>query len=401
MITETKQGGMGKTSRLYQILVSDKNEEDKKARREGRTDGHRWLPGFPHLPIPFHRLSKGIRRSFRRVQGLGSRLSWGKTFVSNRDSAGTQTTETPLASNDQIKQSNANGDDLQSLDSGLESDPSLDAEGSLIFREDSLVTGWVPPAVPTSFVKAADIVRKSSNRSSRTIDSGVCGGCSVLSRTSSSGRPGSVGGCSGPTNVLKTQQVPKKRVSILLPGEQDHRHTRERTSSTITTGLFKPQLRVETTQVLHGERTLPPTTTLIQPASILSQRHDLVTRARHELTSLHSECSSTLQVVFQPRPDLAGLDSDQIASLLFDLRTILFRHTLAHVQHFEVCLFLIQVFLAKVSRVLASLPGMQSFPSQLDQLIDKSERLGFRRESILLKETQSLYIDLWCCLLRS
>lgn len=396
--------GMGKTSRprLYTIIVSEKQEEDKHSRnaeKHGAGDGWRpWrLQGFP----PLGRLSKGLRRSLRRARtSLASRISWPKTGISHRDSGYTESSAKldvvaghSRRSPDRGK-SKTNADDCQSVDSGLESDESL-GDVTLPLKENDCsgsTTTWEPlssthrtrssshedtsPPSPL-LAGSTDIVRKSSNLSSRTTDSGI-----LSERASPQALP------------THTQPpVPKKRVSILLPGEQRRRRCNENADN-----LFGPHLRVERTQLVRrGQRPAGP----VRTECIRTQRDDLMTRARHELSRLYPTCSATVRLIFHPSPNLDGLDADQIGQLLFNLRTILFGRQLATARHFEVCLFLIQVFLLKASHLVEPLPGMPLFPSLIEQLIHKSEKFGYARQSFVLKETQAIYIDLWCCLLRT
>jgi len=391
---------MGKTSRprLYTIIVSEKQDEDKHSRRNaekhGAADGWRpWrLQGFP----PLGRLSKGLRRSLRRARtSLASRISWPpKTGISNRDSGFTESSAKldvageSRTSPDRVKTKiTAADDDCQSVDSGLESDESLGDVTLPLKENDSSCSTWEPLSSAAARRRSlsqdgsTDIVRKSSNLSSRTTDSGI------LSQRASP---------EGLSTHTAHPPVPKKRVSILLPGEQRRRRCNEKGGD----DLFGPHLRVERTQLVRraGQRPTGP----VRPECIRTQRDDLMTRARLELSRLYPTCSATIRLIFQPSPNLAGLDADQIGQLLFNLRTILFGRQLVTAKHFEVCLFLIQVFLLKASQLVEpEVPGgMPMFPSLIEQLINKSEKFGYARQSFVLKETQAIYIDLWCCLLR-
>jgi len=326
---------MGTSSRLYQILIKDKVEEDKNARKD---EDFRGFPGFS----AFHKLSKGIRTSFRRIRSFRSKFSRGKTFLSNKDS-GYETEPRPTAEYTEC----------DSLDSGLESDHSLDLSSSITKERARPKDG-----------SSVDIVRKSSNRSnrsSRTIDSGV------HSRTS----PGCL-----VTNRLHS--LPKKKVSIRLPGE--------------SIPLFGHQLHVETTRLVDV-----PVPELHATESVSRQRKELMGEARRELKSLHPNLTATISLVFNPEPvNLEILDINTISNLIYELRTVLYSsfHT---VNHFQISLFHIQHFLLRLSSVL----DLGTFPSEFEELMDKSEKLGYSRKSFLLQETQSLYVELWCSLLDS
>jgi len=324
---------MGTSSRLYQILIKDKVDEDEKARKNGD------FRGFPGLST-FHRLSKGIRTSFRKIRSIRTRLSRGKTFVSNKDS-GYETEPRPP--------------ECDSLDSGLESDRSLDLSSTSVLRERSVNS----LSKKDSSTSSVDIVRKCSNRSSRTIDSGV------VSRTS----PGCL-------VTHRIHSLPKKKVSIRLPGE--------------TGPVFGHELRVETTKVVDVDvPDVPP------GQSVGRQRRLLMSEACRELVSLHPAERDTILILFGGESvDLTLLDTEAVSDLLFNLRNILYR-SLRTLVHFEVTLFLVQHFLLRLTCVL----GLDGFPASLEDLILKSERLSYSRHSFLLQETQTLYIELWCSLL--
>lgn len=95
---------MGEKSRLYEILVSQKDEEDKKSRHEGDWRNFR---GFNSL----QRLSKGIRRSFKRIRRKSGK-SKGKPLGSTQDSG--------LDTVPRLRRRRDN----ESVDSGLDSDNS-------------------------------------------------------------------------------------------------------------------------------------------------------------------------------------------------------------------------------------------------------------------------------------
>ena len=335
---------MGDSSRLYTLLVREKNEEDETRRREG--DHSRSFLSFSSI----QRLSKGIRRSFRKIRTLGSKISQGRTLVSNKDSGYETVTKEPEKS-----------PDSESLDSGLESDHSVEL---VLPHRSSDKSVQTTKSYDESF-SSVDITRKSSNLSSRTIDSGI------QSRTS----PGCL-------VTHRIHSVPKKRVSILLPGER-------RDGS-----IFGSHLKVERTRYYETCR---------QPAvrpkgSVSSQRRELLERAKKGLISMHPDLCDTIRFIFQTHPDLRSLNSDEIGDLLFNLRAILYRNLLA-VPYFETCVFVIQLFLFNLSSIVCSLPGMGRFPSLLQDLMLRSRSLGYSSRSCVLRETQEIYIQLWCSLI--
>jgi len=344
---------MGESPRLYQILLNEKLEEDEKARK---SDEFRGFPGFS----TFHKLSKGIRTSFRRIRSIGSKLSRGKTFTSNKDSGYNETEPRAPTTTAEFTA------ECDSLDSGLESDHSLDLSSSILKERSANQSRDTAGS-------AADIVRKSSNRSSRTIDSGI------LSRTSP--------GCLVTSNRLHNS-LPKKKVSIRLPGELS-------AAASNPPLLFGHHLQVERTRLVDLQP-FPDAAEVDQVRTVSRQRHDVMMEARLELTALHPGLWRTIAVLFTAGPgDLAALHTNTIGNLIFDLRTILYE-SMKTVVHFELTLFLVQHFLLRLSCLL----GLDRLPDEFEDLIAKSEKLGYsRQQTFLLTETQTLYIELWCSLL--
>ena len=332
---------MGDSSRLYNILVSAKYDEDYEARmdKEFRT--------FQGLSSSFIRVSNGIRRSFNKLRTLRRKIR-NKTEISNKDS-GFET----------LTQLEEKHGDCESLDSGLETDESLE-----ISIKDRSCDKFVQTQDECKeFSSGAEISRTRSNRSSRTLDSGI------LCRTS-------------PSCLVnhRIHSVPKKKVSILLPGE-----SRDRSQ-------FGPHLRVVRTQVLH---TKDPTPTR---ASVSTQREDVMNNAMQGLLSMHPQLCDTIFLIFQPNPTLRSLSSGEIGNLLFNLKSILYRN-FNSVPYFESCLFMIQMFLLRMSGILHHIPTFSGFQEKFQHLLYKSQKLGYSRTSFILQETQDLYIELWCSLI--
>jgi len=327
---------MGDSSRLYDILLSEKNDEENAARMATAGD---------FTLYSFRKFSKGIRQSFRKIKSLGDRIrggrGGGKTSVA--------------VDNPSSKPTTLNRDtDCESLDSGLESDESLELPpASTSFRStcsDKSVQTWCgdKEVVPNAAIK-----RKSSNLSSRTADSGI------LSRQSPS--------C---LVYRRVRNVPKKRVSILLPDDPQWAGRSRLLDS--ASPIFRPR----------------------SEGSVRLQRQDIIRRAKLALTRLHPDLCDTIYTIFQPEVRLDLLTAEEVGDHLFSLRTILYR-SLQTVPYFETCLYVIQLFLLKVSQHL----GLNPFAVNFGNLMRKSERLGYSSPDLILKETQNLYIDLWCSLL--
>lgn len=350
--------GMGKSS-LYNILVNDKNDEDKSARRT-TGDDFRTFPGFSS----FHWLTKRIRRSFRKLGG-GPRRSGGGGLGGGKQPNFLSTKDTGFETEARLDKS-----DCCSVDSGLDSD------ASFLLDSSTLQPTTTTASLQTSRDKdeslgSVEIIRKSSNRSSRTIDSGIASrnsnvGCLVTSRL---------------------QHVPKKKVSILLPGERSKKG-----------GFFGHDFRVEKTRIYKTSEVAGTQAT--SENTIRAQRQRLLTTAMHELILVQPDLCDTIHLIFQPKPNLRSLDTEEVSSLLFNIRSLIFR-ALPQVQHFEISLFILQIFLLKVSRLLQTIPNLKSFPQEFELLMAKSEKYAYSKQSFILKETQFLYIDLWCSLLQS
>ena len=329
---------MGEKSRLYEILVSQKDEEDKRTRHDGDWRNFR---GFYSL----QRLSKGIRRSFKRIRRKG-RQSKGKSLASTKDCGLDTVTR------------------CESVDSGLDSDNSTPLSKEKSFTSDKSVQTYL--CTQELDLSGYDI-RKSSNLSARTNDSGV------VTRISA--------GC---LITQRIHNVPKKKVSILLPGEKTDR------------SIFGSHLQVERTAVV-GERRRRKEAGDRPRGCVRPQRHKLLDAAMQCLISLHPTLCDTVRLIFDSCSDLHSLNSSQIGNLVFNLRSILYRD-LDLVSYFEVCLFVIQAFLYKVSCILDSIPGLQEFPAQFRALIHTSELLNYSRDTFILRDTQAIYIDFWCSL---
>ena len=333
---------MGDSSRLYNILVSAKHEEEEEERKKKE---FRTLLG---LSSSFVRFSKGIRRSFNKLRTLRRNNRSEKTEISNKDS-GYET----------LTQPEEKHGDCESLDSGLETDESLE-----ISIKDRSCDKFVQTQEEyKEYSSCAEISRTRSNRSSRTLDSGI------LCRTSPS--------C---LVTHRINNVPKKKVSILLPGESRDR------------SLFGSHLRVERAQVLNIKNQTPT------KGSVSAQREDVMNKAMQGLLSMHPQLCDTIFLVFQPDPNLRSLSSDEIGNLLFNLKSILYQN-FNSVPYFETCLFMVQMFLLRVTCVLRHIPTFSRFQEQFTNLLQTSEKLGYSRSSFILRETQELYLELWCALI--
>jgi hypothetical protein len=330
---------MGDSSRLYNILVSVKNGEEERKDKEFRS-----LQG---LSSSFVRFSKGIRRSFNKIRTLRSKTSREKSEISNRDS-GFETSQV-----------GSKHEYCESLDSGLESDESLEISAGDKTSDKSIQT----QDEFKEYSSYTEISRTRSNRSSRTLDSGI------LCRTS----PGCL-------VTHRIHNVPKKKVSILLPGE-----SRNRTP-------FGPHLQVERTQILTAQSPIPT------KGTVSTQREDVMINAMQGLLSMHPTLCDTIFLIFQPDPNLRSLGSGDIGNLLFNLKSILYRN-FDSVPYFETCLFMVQMFLLRVISILNHIPALSRFPNLIRDLLNKSQKLGYLRSSFLLQETQELYIELWCSLI--
>ena len=352
---------------IWRCCYSDKNAEEAEERRRRGAGGH--FPGPPwRFPAFTKQLTKGIRRSFRKVKSLRSRI---------RSSTAGKSAATTAATADDSGYRTAGDDkqeeeDTHSLDSGLESDESLELipvkDKSF---EDKCVQTWQPDfsdgwrdssRPPDSGV---DITRKSSNLSSRTADSGI------LSRHS-------------PSSCLVTHKihnVPKKRVSILLPGES-------------SSSVFGTHLRVERTRLVDHA---PPTLTYHQPSTVWFQRQELIYKARRALCTLHPDRTGSIITIFQAHADLRSLNIEEISDVLFNLRAILY--SLYPVPYFETCVYMIQGFLLRVSVLVEDMPGLAGFPGLLEDLMVRSRTRAYAVSSFVLKETQTIYMDMWCSLI--
>ena len=121
-----------------------------------------------------------------------------------------------------------------------------------------------------------------------------------------------------------------------------------------------------------------------------------------ELLKRTPDICDTIQLLFQPDSILylRQMNSAQIGNLIFDIRTILFT-SLLNVPYFETSLFMVQNFLLNMSSIVQSMPGLQQFPDCFRDLVSKCQKFNYSDHSFCLKETQSLYIDLWCSLISS
>jgi len=331
---------MGDSSRLYHILLSDKNDEENAARMARAGD---------FTLYSFRKLSKGIRQSFRKIKSLGNRMRGG----------GRGGGKTNVVADSGSKPNTITRDtDCESLDSGLESDESLELPPtSTSFRStcsDKSVQTW---RGDNELVSNVEIKRKSSNLSSRTADSGI------LSRQSPS--------C---LVYRRVHNVPKKRVSILLPDEN----------------AYAPQWAGRSRLLDSARPELRPR----PEGTVRAQRQDIIGRAKLALSRLHPDLCDTVYTIFQPEVRLDLLTAEEVGDLLFNLRTILYR-SLQTVPYFETCLFVIQLFLLRVAQHL----GLNPYAVKFRNLMKKSETLGYSGPDHILKETQNLYIQLWCSLL--
>ena len=240
------------------------------------------------------------------------------------------------------------------MDSGLETEGSEDQDSAVLEKKDS-------------HTQQPSIKHNSSNLSSQTFDSGLhvrfSGGCLVAK---SGDQP---------------QNVPKKRVSIRLPADSRH------------ASLFGPHLQLERTQA--SCRPSPA-----GPRSVSEQTRTILLRARAHLLKKTPEICDTVQLLFQPDSILylKNMNSHQIGNLLHNLRTVLFTGLL-DVPYFETSLFMVQNFLVSLSSIVATIPGLEQFPRCFRDLVAKCQRAAYSDQAICLRETQALYIDLWCSLI--
>ena len=290
------------------------------------------------------RLKTSIRRSFNKITSLGSRR-WKNAKSLTTDSVLSRTT--PCLGK-QVEE-----EDIKSVDSGLDTEGSDDQDSSFLDKKRQQT--WV--------------THKSSNVSTQTYDSGLhvrfSPGCLVTKREDS------------------CQNVPKKRVSIRLP--EDCKYS----------ALFGPHLQLERAQAYQWPRPASKQTVSLQTQTILD-------RAMDELLKRTPDICDTIQLLFQPDSILylRQMNSAQIGNLIFDIRTILFT-SLVNVPYFETSLFMVQNFLLNMSSIVQSIPGLQQFPDCFRDLVSKCQKFNYSDHSFCLKETQSLYIDLWCSLISS
>jgi len=297
---------------------------------------------------PLLRLSRSFRRSWTKLRSLGSRR-WKDAKAPTSDSAFSKTTPNSRKPTED--------DERKSLDSGLETEGSDDQDSFFVEKK------------TCSPVQTA-VNHNSSNLSSQTFDSGL------HVRFSPS--------CLVYKNIDHTQNVPKKRVSIRLPVDK-------RDSS-----LFGPHLQLERAQTFYQPRPRPVRETVSQ------QTQTILDRAMTALLKKTPEICDTIQLLFQPDSllYLKNLNSTEIGNLMFDMRTVLFTG-LKDVPYFETSLFMVQCFLLNMSSILQSIPGLEQFQGCCRDLLSKCQRFSYSDHSFCLKETQSLYIDMWCSLINS
>jgi hypothetical protein len=330
---------MGEGSRLLSIILSERLEDQGDPPQASRD-----AAGLS----PLLRLSRSFRRSWSKLRSLGSRR-WKDARAPTSDSAFSKTTPNSRKPTED--------EERKSLDSGLET------EGSADDQESSFLEKKISSPVLTT------VKHNSSNLSSQTFDSGL------HVRFSPS--------CLVYKNVDPTQNVPKKRVSIRLPVDRE------------ASSLFGPHLQIERAQTFDKPR----------PASretVSQQTQRILDRAMAALLTRTPEICDTVQLLFQPDSllYLKNLNSTEIGNLMFDLRTVLFTG-LKTVPYFETSLFMVQSFLLNVSSILLNIPGLHHFHGCFQDLLKKCRRSSYSDHSFCLKETQSLYIDLWCSLINA
>ena len=328
---------MGEGSRLLSIIISDRQEDSRDSPPASKE---------PDGLSPLKKLSRSFSRSFSKLRSLGSKR-WKNSKSPASDSGCSRTTPCSRKPAEE---------DKKSVDSGLDTEGSDDQDSSFPDKKEaSHQQTWVN--------------QNSSNVSSQTFDSGLhvrfSPGCLVTKREDS------------------CQNVPKKRVSIRLPADCQY------------SALFGPHLQLERAQAYHWPRPASKQTVSLQTQTILD-------RAMDELLKRTPDICDTIQLLFQPDSILylRQMNSTQIGNLIFDIRTILFT-SLVNVPYFETSLFMVQNFLLNMSSIVQSIPGLQQFPDCFRDLVSKCQKFNYSDHSFCLKETQSLYIDLWCSLISS
>jgi len=227
----------------------------------------------------------------------------------------------------------------------------------------------------TTSNSSANIDRKSSGRSNHTIDSGI------LVNTSHKRSPVS-------RNNLRysgEEILPKKRVSILLPEKPVFQARIVRSPGVNDfSALCSPS---------HGG-------TLKDRAQVEPVVDtDVIAEAMHELMSINSQYCDIIFLMFIPRPNLKALTEDDISRILFGLYSILKSGDMRHLHFFEISVWMLQRFVFKVSRLLETRPGLSHMPPAWESLIRRSEIMKYSRNSSILEDTRSLYLELWLSLL--
>ena len=348
----------------------------------------------PAAASPFQRFANRVRSSFKRI-----RISRRRKPVKNprnsaeKDDATTSEDEEirPTVDHGAIK---SRGDvDCESVDSGLETDHSLDLTTSSSKTRDynshgintksclrketgysnRLSPSHEPPPLASSnrsssyypdsllsssAASSANIDRKSSGRSNHTIDSGIL----VNNKRSPPSR-----------NLRYEEILPKKRVSILLP-ERPLQHAKLVRSS--------------------GENTRNYSSGLVEPVET-----DVIAEAMHELMDINSRHCDIIFLMFVPRPNLKALSADDIGRILFGIYSVLRNADLQHLHFFEISIWMLQRFVFKVSRLLENRPGLCHQPIAWESLIRRSEIMKYSRHSSILEDTRALFLELWCSLL--
>jgi len=201
-------------------------------------------------------------------------------------------------------------------------------------------------------------------------------------------RPSSFG--SSPIPILVStslsSKAKKKSVTLLLPNTR----TREKP--------FGLHLQTEKVSIFTSDYK----DINFHHGDISSQVKNIRHQAKCQMMEKFPSLSSAISILFSDNPKLLlmSFSSSMIGDLVFQLRTVLFSPLLLLVQSFDVVLCVIISFLHQVScLILQSVENSQPQHQEWLQLQDKWEECFYSHKLECLSEIRTLYIQMWCDLL--
>jgi len=174
----------------------------------------------------------------------------------------------------------------------------------------------------------------------------------------------------------------QKTVSLLIPHKRN------------ANNLFGIHLQLETVQIVQVPEG--------HLADVSGQQRQVLCKARHQMEETFPSLAYTVHILFSDnmRILLETISSTMIGDLMFKMRTIFFSPLLIKIPSIDIILSVILKFLHQVSVILQSEANCEYFPQWWLHLWDRWRKSCYNQQDReeCVAQIQAVYVDMWCVL---